>query len=542
MIEFENKLPRYYLGGKRIGQYNNPEMVLPCVLTTKDCRLGNFLHLLHNAIADERRLVFIDGKVLSCAPNWIRDHVHMLKAFRHWEYDLRSFLQYIIDTQTEEGFYFELIKQIDDRHWSYVNEDCYKLFPDDHVALVRLELEADVEYLVVEGVWQYYRATGDIKWVRSVLFSLEKAIDYMTSSPKRWNKEYGLVMRPFTIDTWDFTNDKKSGRDRRIHDNEPMSIMHGDNSGVYAAMRILAYFQRKFGNTEKAAVWENRAETLRENMFKYLWNGKFFMHQLHVNHLGADDKECERLSLSNGYDINRGVTNLAQARSIIEEYMLRRKTTKAFSEWFSIDPPYEQFNNYKPGEYVNGAISPFTAAEISLAAFQNGYEEYGWDILSRMMLITEKEGRVNFLYYPDDKAGQNASGPSGWGAAGLLNAVDEGLAGVVDKDCLYREIDFSPRFVVTDYTELRYITGYEKSQVFVDVRFIIKENGMRYDVYSQAEKINAHILLPKGKSCFKLLVNGVESAFTVSRVAQSSYVDISVKGEKQVSLEIIFNN
>ena len=540
MIEFENKLPRFFMGEKAVGQYNNPEMVLPCVLTTSDFRLGNFLHTLHNAIADERRLVFIDGKVLSCAPNWIRDHVHMFKAFRHWEYDLRSFLEYIIETQTDEGFYYELIKQIDDRHWSYVNEDCYRLFLDDHVALVRLELEADVEYLVVEGAWQYYRATGDIQWIEKVLPSLEKAINYMTSAPKRWNKEYGLVMRPFTIDTWDFTDHLRCSSDRRIHDDEPMSIMHGDNSGVYAAMQILAYFQEKFGNIERAKEWKARADILKENMFKHLWNGKFFMHQLHVNHKGVDDKERERLSLSNGYDINRGVTDMAQSRAIIEEYMRRKETTDAFAEWFSIDPPYPQFNKYKSGEYVNGAISPFTAAEIALAAFKNGHEEYGWDILSRMVELTEREGRVNFLYSPNDKGAQNKTGPSGWGAAGLLHAVDEGLAGVVDKDCLYREIDFSPRFVVTHYTELRYITGYEKSGVFVDVRFILKDKGMRYDLYSQAEKVNAHILLPKGKTCQTLYVNGAETPFKIVQVADSTYVDFSVKGEKKLAFELLF--
>lgn len=540
MIEFEYRLPRFYVKGARVGQYNNPEMVLPCALTTTDCRLGSFLHLLHNAVADERRLVFIDGRVLSCAPNWIRDHVHMMKAFRHWEYDLRSFLEYIIDTQTEEGFYFELIKQLDDRHWSYVNEDCRRLFPEDHLSLVRLELEADVEYLVVEGVWQYYRATGDLAWVGSVLPSLERAINYMTSSPKRWNKDYGLVMRPFTIDTWDFTSEKGTSTDRRIHEDEPMSIMHGDNSGVYAAMRILSFFHRKLGKEERAAAWERRAEELRENMLLHLWNGKFFMHQLHIGHGGKDDRERERLSLSNGYDINRGVTDLVQSRAIIEEYLARRETTKAFAEWFSIDPPYPEFNGYRPGEYVNGAISPFTAAELSLASFRNGYEEYGWDILSRMMTITEREGRVNFLYAPYDKEGQNATGPSGWGAAGLLHAVDEGLAGVVDADCLYRVIDFSPRFTVTEYRELRYITGYEVSGVFVDVRFILTEEGMRYDLYSGAERVNAHILLPKGRTCKRLLLNGKDTEFSLSRVGDSLYADAAVAGERCLSFEILF--
>lgn len=541
MIEFEHVLPSMNIDGKKNGQYNNPEMVLPCTLTTTDFRLGEFLHVLHNMVADERRLLFVDGRVIACCHNWIRDHVHMMKAFRHWEYDLKSFLQYIIDTQTEEGYFFELVKQLDDVHWQFVGEDCRRLFPDDGVALVRLELEADVEYLVVEGVWQYYRTTGDFEWVKSVLPKLEKAIDYMTSSPKRWNEKYGLVIRPFTIDTWDFTNDPNSQTDRRIHENEPMCAMHGDNSGVFQAMNILAFFNEKLEEYQKATEWRHRADALRANMFKYLWNGKFFVHQLHIDHDGIDDKENVRLSLSNGYDINRGVTDLNQSRSIIEEYMERRKTTTAFAEWFSIDPPYDNFKGLKPGNYVNGSISPFTAGEIALAAFRNGYEAYGWDIVTRFIGIVEEDKRVCFLYSPLDRAAQNGSGPSGWGSAALMNAIDEGLAGVVDRDCLYKEIDFSPRFVVTDYTELRYITGYELSHKFVDIRYIIKNDGLRYDVLSEAEKINAHILLPAGKQAKAVLVNGAEHAFNVSIVGISKYVDLSVEGSSRVSFEIIFD-
>jgi len=121
-----------------------------------------------------------------------------------------------------------------------------------------------------------------------------------------------------------------------------------------------------------------------------------------------------------------------------------------------------------------------------------------------------------------------------------LNAVDEGLAGIVDKDCLYKEIDFSPRFTVTHYTELRYITGYENKGVFVDVRFILKDEGMRYDIYSKAEKVNAHILLPKGKTCSKLYVNGKETPFAFSRVAESVYVDCLVEGKEKLSFELLF--
>ena len=152
-----------------------------------------------------------------------------------------------------------------------------------------------------------------------VLPKLEKGIDYITSDPKRWDNERGLVKRPFTIDTWDFPYGAH-GRNRRIDKNSRMSIMHGDNSGVYQAMNQLAWFNRRLGNEEKAREWEVRAEVLKGNIFKHLWNGKFFIHQLHLNHDGADDKENIRLSLSNTYDMNRGVTNLEESGKIIEEY------------------------------------------------------------------------------------------------------------------------------------------------------------------------------------------------------------------------------
>ena len=68
MIPYRNKLPAMHVGGKNNGTYNNWELVMPGLLTTTDYRLGEFLHQLHNIIADDRRLVFIDGKKL--APLW----------------------------------------------------------------------------------------------------------------------------------------------------------------------------------------------------------------------------------------------------------------------------------------------------------------------------------------------------------------------------------------------------------------------------------------------------------------------------------------
>lgn len=540
MIEFDYKLPSMNIGGHtKSGTYNNYEVAIPGVMTANDTRLGLFLYELRNEIARNRSLIFIDGKKLMANKNWIRDYVHIMKGFRHWEYDLDSFLDFIIFTQREDGQFYELIKQYDDCHWQMVNPDCVVHYPEDNLTLVRLELEADIEFLVVEGAMYLYRTTGDDEWLKRALPYLEKGIDYITSAEKRFDKEHGLVKRTFTIDTWDFTYGY-SGMERRILPDTPMSVMHGDNTGVYQAMNQLAWFNRRLNNEEKAKEWEKRAEELKENIFKHLWNGKFFIHQLHLNHNGADDKENERLSLSNSYALNRGIFTTEQARAVIEEYKRRKKTTKFFAEWFSIDPPYENWSGKKPGEYVNGAISPFTAGELAKGAFNHGYEEYGWDIITRCMNLVERDGTVYFLYDVDSKP-QPEGGPSAWGAAALLSAVDEGLFGINDIGVNYDEIFFSPKLPVTHYTQLRYFTGYEVSNTVVEIRYTVKEEGMRYDLLSPAKKINCHIMLPKGKNCSKLLIGGKEVSFRTVLVGESKYVDFTIDncGKKEV-MEVLF--
>ena len=106
----------------------------------------------------------------------------------------------------------------------------------------------------------------------------------------------------------------------------------------------------------------------------------------------------------------------------------------------------------------------------------------------------------------------------------------------------YDEILFAPKFPVTHYTELRYLTGYEVSGKLVDVRYILMDEGMRYDIYSPAKKISAHILLPKGKQCSTLLVNGGETAFVLERIGNSDYVNAEISADgKKTSFELLFN-
>ncbi len=543
-VAFTQALPRMREArtGKTCGRFNNKDLAMPGVLTTGDPTWGDFLHLLRNTINGERSLIFVDGRKMMVNKNWIRDHVHVLKAMRHWEYDYAGYVDFTLRHQRADGCILELVKQADDRHWRYAAPESRKFFPDDNLAMCRLDIEADVEYLLVEGATYCYRISGDDAWLARALPRLEKAIDYVTSDPQRWDARHGLVKRGYTIDTWDFTYEPASVTNRTLTAATPQAIMHGDNSGVYQAMAQLAWLNDRLGRTAKAAAWRARADALRAAMYKHLWNGRFFFHQLPLNVPPVDAHERERLSLSAAYDMNRGLMPVADCRKTIEEFRRRRQTTDCFAEWFTVDPPYTPaFARHPRGDYVNGGVCLFTAGELAKAALENGYEAYGWDILVRVKEMAARDGTLYFLYDRTTATSINAAlGPSAWGAASVLSAFDEALAGVRDVGVRYDAIRFSPRWPVTGLDEVRYFTGYEAADAIVDVRYVRRANGLRYLVRAPAKALAAHILLPSGAAAREVWLNGAPRAFEATAVGDSRYVDFETEGTGTYDIEILF--
>ena len=543
-VAFTQALPRMREArtGKTCGRFNNKDLAMPGVLTTGDPTWGDFLHLLRNTINGERSLIFVDGRKMMVNKNWIRDHVHVLKAMRHWEYDYAGYVDFTLRHQRADGCILELVKQADDRHWRYAAPESRKFFPDDNLAMCRLDIEADVEYLLVEGATYCYRISGDDAWLARALPRLEKAIDYVTSDPQRWDARHGLVKRGYTIDTWDFTYEPASVTNRTLTAATPQAIMHGDNSGVYQAMAQLAWLNGRLGRTAKAAAWRARADALKAAMYKHLWNGRFFFHQLPLNVPPVDAHERERLSLSAAYDMNRGLMPVADCRKTIEEFRRRRQTTDCFAEWFTVDPPYTPaFARHPRGDYVNGGVCLFTAGELAKAALENGYEAYGWDILVRVKEMAARDGTLYFLYDRTTATSINAAlGPSAWGAASVLSAFDEALAGVRDAGVRYDAIRFSPRWPVTGLDEVRYFTGYEAADAIVDVRYVRRANGLRYLVRAPAKALAAHILLPSGAAAREVWLNGAPRAFEATAVGDSRYVDFETEGTGTYDIEILF--
>ncbi len=397
--------------------------------------LDDFIARTQSEIAATAHNVFMDGKSVRCYVGWLRDDTHVLEATRFFEPDLESLPEAFIDHQRDDGMVYDLFsegRQLDphDGRWLPFNGRLATWGPayagfsaDRRQRFERVPVEADVEYLLVEDVFNVWQATGDDAWMRRALPACEKALDYVMGSPLRWSSAHGLVKRGFTIDTWDFQNQAVALAHPRgnrnpggswdimwIDQDTPMCIMHGDNTGMFQACRQMATMCSRLGQDVSATQWAAKAEALMANLDRWCWNGSFYTHQVHLDPIpgdfGADESRV--LSLSNAYALNRGIAQ-AKAVSIIREYQARREETKdeSFAEWFTIHPSFSGGPGtgfaYARGDYMNGGVTTIVAGELARGAFTHGFESYGVDILRRVAALQERDGRIHAVYHPSKR-------------------------------------------------------------------------------------------------------------------------------------------
>ncbi len=430
---------------------------------------------------------------------WLRDHVYQGRGFRYFETDVTSLLDAFRDAQMPDGSLPDVID-----------------YPERYVQAFRKEVESDVEFLYVQGVYEAWQMTGDDEWLRSHLPALRRAIEYITTNPLRWNAERGLVRRPYTIDMWDFaygpTTMSPDGKPAPRHWIEPDTIwgtFHGDNTGLAYALFLLARIENRVGDPTQAKRYFDLSDQIMQRLNALAWNGRFFTHFIpeDATFVPAGVDAAAQLSLSNAYALNRRVLSVGQAQAIVETYYARRDFTRAFAEWYSIDPPFPPGSfgmaggkGEQPGEYVNGGIMPLVGGELARGAFAFGFEPYGLDILRRYANLLRLTNASYLWYYPDGRPG--ISGPDtiptdGWGASAMLGALFEGLAGVFDDASRYEEVIISPRWPVEPTVKQAYVvTRYPASTGYVAYRWQRDDRFLRLLITGSGRHATVRFLLP----------------------------------------------
>lgn len=510
----------------------------------------------------EKWLDTLGGKPRNVFVPWIRDHVHVMKAMKYIHPDMKSFIEFFLENQTKEGLYFDYYMPLkygksgdrknifDKRYW--------KVFPEDSIEMHRLPVEADLEYLLVEGVYAVWQSTGDISFVKKWLPSLVKGLNYTMHDPLRWSKKYQLAKRGYTLDTWDFMQlpydraeySRRGGNIQKgifdIDDKTPMGIMHGDNSGLYAACNQLSDLFAVAGDIDAAKKWKQEAGAVRKRTNELCWNGKFYAHFIEDDpqpgYLKMDQKNT--LSLSNPYDINRGLPTEQMAMSIIKTYQDLKEANRdsSFAEWYGVYPAVQpHFADYKPGSYMNGGVNTIVGGELAKAAFQHGYESYGIDILQRMMdLMKKHHGDLPVSYTPQGKVDEGI--PDNWGQAAVYSALIEGLAGVVDKSMRFRNVEISPRWLAAGKNNAVVNIKYGPSSAGISYTYFHDEKTKRIqlNIRGDFENSKARILMPAGISKWKTTLNKKPIPSTAEKINESYYVIVKDLEGKEINLEVSY--
>jgi hypothetical protein len=465
---------------------------------------------------------------------WLRDHVYQGRAFRYFETDVASLLDAFREAQRPDGSFPDVLD-----------------YPERFAKATRKEVEADLEFLFVQGVYEAWQASGDDAWLATNMEAMRRGLRYSTSNPLRWDAARGLVRRPYTIDMWDFaygpTTTSPDGKLAPRHWIAPDTIwgtFHGDNTGLAQALRLMARMEQAAGDPARAEGWSRQADAIMARLDALSWNDHFFLHFVPEDPgfkpAGVDARS--QLSLSNAYALNRGVLSDEQGQAIVARYFKRRNFSRAFAEWYSIDPPFPAGSyglaggkGEQPGEYVNGGIMPLVGGELARGAFRYGAEPYGFDILRRYAELTRLTGASYLWYYPDGRPG--ISGPDtistdGWGAGSMLAALIEGAAGVSDRASRMRDIVVSPRWAADPaFREVRAVVRYAASDGYLAYRWRREARAIRLTLTGVADHAVARILLPADAPAqVSATLDGAAVAPAISQEGESRYVAVPTTG------------
>lgn len=344
---------------------------------------------------------------------WILDHGHTMRGQKYFYGFGHEFLNLLKETQRPDGMIYSFYQYMANPDYFLTRDKVsgYSKKIGDKV-FVRQPTENHPEYMYVNGIYQAWKSSGDTVWLKTMLTSAAKALDYAPNDPARWSNRFKLLKRVYTIDSWDFAVEDEYLPNIGLTnsmiidpDKSKFGVFFGDNTGYIAACFELSEMFEQAGNETDAEKFRKRGNEIKTRLDKLVWNGKFYRHFMDedptvIRKLGVD--EATQIAQSNTYSLNRPLA-AGQAKAIIETYLNLRKNLPVGSpgEFYAIYPPFENgFGSHgDKWQYMNGGVGGHVAGELARGAFEVGYEKYGTDILNRMHDLGRKyDNKIYFSY------------------------------------------------------------------------------------------------------------------------------------------------
>jgi len=213
-------------------------------ITTDQPTIDALLVRLRDGLKLSFDTVYVDGRPIpyhKCADNtWsnLAYPAFFTPAVRYFMRDLKPMFDVIYANQWPSG-------QLPDH-----------IYGDDQPGWERQRrirsMMADLETGMVTTVYKAWVANGDDEWVRALLPKMEAGIEFVLASAQMFDKTFGLIKRPHTMDEWDYQLGDTSVF---INENSRFVVMQGDTSAMFETCGLLAELHETLGNAKRAAHW-----------------------------------------------------------------------------------------------------------------------------------------------------------------------------------------------------------------------------------------------------------------------------------------------
>lgn len=299
--------------------------------------------------------------------------------------------------------------------------------------------ETDQESSAVLAAYQIFELLGP-PWLEKpihgekIILKLERALEFLLAH--RWEKKYGLLKGAHTADWGDVdivnSNQKAIYTNRHTH----WTVDIYDQSMFYEACLKLAWMFKEIRQKDKALFWKEKAEAIRKNTDKWLWQEEkgFYRVHLHLDELRHDFDEDNIFAMGgNTQAIISGLAGEDKPPKIITEALRRQKSYGLSTISGTLLPPYPR-HVFKhpmvddPYEYQNGGQWDWYGGRLIYAMFEHGFSRTAKE---KLLEIARKNLANRSFFEWDTREGIGMGNGFFCGSAGSLSrTIFEGFFGI----------------------------------------------------------------------------------------------------------------
>ena len=185
------------------------------------------------------------------------------------------------------------------------------------------------------------------------------------------------------------------------------------------------------------------------------------------------------------------------------------------------------------GMYIYGMNNPHPDKIIDSISFNASQGGHKWMITG----LTLSDYPVFFM-----PGIESYGAPDNWGAAAVVYALIEGLAGVKDGGVAFREAQLAPRWIKAGVNKVKTNIKYEASGGYVSYDYLYDDTSkeLKVDFTGNAEKFNVKIILPDGKAPASVRLNNTDIVYNTAKVEGSVYLTFDHTGVGTNTLKVKF--